>query len=72
MLSTIGLILIIVGWGIQLFSKKKSIAKNFILAYCLGVVLLVIDGWLSGLTNLAVLNSLSFVAALAVYFKIKI
>ena len=71
MLSYIGLSLIIIGWGYQLFSKKKEIQVPFVLSYCLGVIFLAVDGFTSGLTILAVLNTISFVAALAVFIKVR-
>lgn len=70
MLSYIGLVLIIVGWSIQFLNKDKNIDMKFMLLYILGVVLLAIDGFTSGLTELAVLNVISGIAAIAVLVKV--
>ena len=71
MISYAGLVLIIIGWTFQLLSKEKNIQIPFILAYCLGVILLAVDGFNSGLTILALLNTISFVVAFAVFMKIR-
>jgi hypothetical protein len=71
MISYIGMILIILGWGIQLIGKEKTVNKNFVLVYSLGVALLVADGFLGGLTILAALNLVSFLTAFAVYLKFR-
>lgn len=71
MLTYIGLVLIVIGWGYQLFSKKKEIQVPFVLAYCLGVILLAVDGFTSGLTTIAILNTISFVVAFTVFIKIR-
>lgn len=63
--------MIVIGWGYQLFSKKKDIQIPFVLAYCLGVILLAVDGFISGLTTLAILNTISFVVAFTVFMKIR-
>lgn len=66
-----GLVFIILGWVIQLLSKDKTIKRSFILVYALGDALLVIDGFQNNLTTLAILNLVSFVAAIAVLYKNK-
>ena len=68
-LSSIGLIVITVSWIIQfVFSIRgnKNVRPEFVIAYCTGVLLLVIDGFTNNLVNLAVLNIASLVGALLV------
>ncbi|MFA5413509.1 MAG: hypothetical protein WC348_03140 [Patescibacteria group bacterium] len=71
MLTNFGLLLIILAWILQLgkmLVSKKEVWPAFVAIYALGVLLLVVDGFLSGLTTLAILNLVSFAAALAVFF----
>ncbi|MCL5784594.1 MAG: hypothetical protein M1142_04560 [Patescibacteria group bacterium] len=70
-MANLGLIIIIIGWILQLLSKKPKLQSSFVLTYALGVLFLVIDGWQNHLTTLALLNLLSFSVALAVWFKFK-
>lgn len=70
-MTNLGLVLIIIGWGIQLLGKGKNIKPNFVLVYSVGAVILAIDGYRSGLVTLAVLNLISFIVALAVFFRIQ-
>ena len=69
-----GLILISAGWLIQYYAmkgKEKSIQKNFVLVNCLGILILIIDGYLAGQTYMAAGNALTLVASAAVFLKIK-
>ncbi|MFA6329962.1 MAG: hypothetical protein WCX64_04765 [Candidatus Micrarchaeia archaeon] len=70
-----GLLLITAGWAIQYYAMKgkdKSIQKKFVLVNCLGVAILVFDGFNVGaLTDTAIGNILVLVASAAVYLKIK-
>ncbi len=71
MLSNLGLGLIILAWLMQfgkMIISKRDVWPAFVLVYVLGVLLLVVDGFRSGLTTLAILNLVSFGAALAVFF----
>jgi membrane-bound ClpP family serine protease len=71
MLTNIGLVLIIFAWIFQfvkMVKNGKTIRPAFVALYAVGVLLLVIDGFMSGFTVLASLNLVSFVAALAVFF----
>jgi uncharacterized protein with PQ loop repeat len=73
-LSLIGLSLIIIGWLIQFFyqlKNKKGINPLFIIIYIIGVLVLVVDGYLSGLIELAVLNLISSIIAALVLIKLK-
>ena len=70
MITYLGLVLIIVGWGIQLLNKGRDIQKSFVLVYSLGVVLLSIDAFIGDMTILAVLNLVSFIVALAVFLRL--
>ena len=71
-LSIIGLSIIIIAWIFQFFSmnKTKKITSTFIIIYSLGVLVLVYDGFASGLTNLATANLISFLVSLAVLIKV--
>ncbi|MFH0906552.1 MAG: hypothetical protein V1824_04410 [archaeon] len=70
-LSIIGLVLIILAWIAELFKmgELKQIRPCFIALYILGVVFLVIDGFSSNLTTLAILNLITGVIALIVLIK---
>ncbi len=71
MLSNIGMVLIILGWLIQLLTKEKNMKVSFVLIYSLGVAFLAFDGLRSGVTTLGILNLISCITAFAVLFKIK-
>ena len=73
MIALIGLTLIIIAWVLQLLfmDKKKKIYASFICIYSIGIIFLVYDGFSSGLNNLAILNLVSLLAALAVLVKLK-
>lgn len=70
-MANFGLLLIIIGWWIQYLNKGKNIQVGFIIAYCFGVFLLAVDGYINGLTTLATLNLASLISALAVLYKLK-
>ena len=64
--SYIGLGLIIAGWLVQLarsWKGDKRIQPAFIGIYAVGVLALAFDGFASGLTELALLNTASLIAA---------
>jgi hypothetical protein len=63
MLDITGLILIVLGWSIQLFARTKTIQPAFPICYALGVLLLVIQGFLSGNFLIAGLNLVAVVLA---------
>jgi len=70
-----GLLLITAGWATQYFAmkgKQQAIQKNFVLVNCLGILVLVLDGFNAGaMTDAAIGNVLTLVASAAVYLKIK-
>lgn len=68
-ITYLGLLTIIIAWSFQLLSPGKTVQPWFILTYCFGVMLLVVDSMLStaDISLLAVLNLLSLLVALAVY-----
>jgi hypothetical protein len=70
-LSYIGMLLIILGWLIQFLSKDKAIKIGFVLVYAIGVLFLVVDGFMKELTFLAILNLVSFLTAFAVFVKFR-
>lgn len=72
-MANVGLLIIIAGWILQLFSlspRDKKIQPTFVLAYAVGVAFLVFDGLKSHLTTLALLNFLSLASAGAVFYKL--
>lgn len=69
-----GLLLIAAGWATQYFAmkgKEKAIQKNFVIVNCLGILLLVLDGFNTGSLDLAAGNLLVFVTSAMVLSKIK-
>lgn len=85
-MSIVGLLLIVIGWGIQVFNsskEKKQIQPYFLVLYILGAVLLVADGmfaaWtangiaglVNGLSLVTFLNILAAFLAVVVLMKIR-
>ncbi len=75
-LATIGLLVIILGWLIQLYysaTKKVFVLSiRFVVIYVVGCILLVIGALQTGNTRLVILNLVTAVAALlAGYFAKK-
>lgn len=71
-ISSFGLVCIIAGWFIQIYHAWKGvrgIQPLFLMAYILGVLLLAIDSYMLGLTELAMLNLGCMVAASLVLVK---
>ncbi|MCK4319888.1 hypothetical protein KAW38_04960 [Candidatus Micrarchaeota archaeon] len=72
-LGIAGLVLIIIGWVIQLLSikeKDREIKLPFIMIYSAGVLLLVVDNYLSGLMELALLNFVCMLTAALVLVRV--
>lgn len=73
MFAELGLMLIIIGWALLYFhlrNNKAGISLKFVGIYSLGVLFLVIDGFIAGMNRLAYLNLLSFVMAVLVFVHI--
>jgi membrane-bound ClpP family serine protease len=70
--SLIGLSIIIISWVVLFFLIKKSkrISPIFIIIYSLGVLVLVYDGFNSGLRSLAIANLISFIVSVLVLIKV--
>lgn len=71
-LSAVGLCIITGAWLIQMvyvWRWHKELQKMFVLPYMVGVGFLVIDGFMTGLYQLASLNLLCFVVALFTYLQ---
>jgi len=70
MLTTLGLAVICIAWLYEFYllvSKKDLlIGSLFVGIYACGVLLLVIDGFMSGLGSIAWLNFISFVFSIGV------
>ncbi|MFA5049476.1 MAG: hypothetical protein WC501_00550 [Candidatus Micrarchaeia archaeon] len=73
-ISLMGLVLIAIGWLIQFFymrDGKRKISNSFIIINCIGIIILIINAYLSGAYEIAFGNVLTFAAAFAVLYKIK-
>lgn len=73
-MTTLALALIAAAWLVQLLQAwggDKKIHVYFILAYALGVALLIIDAFPSGLTSDVWFNIAAFVFALLVFLKVR-
>lgn len=71
-LAQIGLIIIAIAWLIQLyfsFKGKREIRKEFIIAYMIGVLCLVIEDFKVGLNAMSYFEIGTFIAALLVLIK---
>lgn len=67
MLTFIGLGVIVFAWIYQFVSisfGNRNIQPAFVGIYAIGVLLLVVDGFMSGLSTIAAFNLVSFVVAL--------
>jgi hypothetical protein len=74
MLTTIGLTLIAIAWILQFSSVlqgNREIKRFFVVFYALGVLLLVIDGYMNKLTTMASLNLITLLLSGFVVFKLK-
>lgn len=73
-LTSIGLIIIAIGWIIQLyyvFKNKKEIQPLFVLAYMIGVLILMIGIYLSSKT-ISYYELLTLIASALVFLKLKV
>ena len=63
--SLVGLAVIVVAWILEFFfmGKKKKISPIFIGTYIIGAGLLVYDGFISGVNEMAVANLITAVVA---------
>lgn len=68
-MAIIGLVLIVLSWGVQfLLQKNEKISPAFLNLYLIGVILVVIDAFMAGNAIMAYLNLASFcIAALVLY-----
>ncbi|MBT3393628.1 MAG: hypothetical protein HN411_00765 [Waddliaceae bacterium] len=70
MLSFIGLGFIIVAWLVQYTQPViKEIKKPFIACYAIGLVFLIIDGFIGGLTMVSIMNIIVLAIASGVFYK---
>ncbi|MEI7719369.1 MAG: hypothetical protein WCI72_05855 [archaeon] len=70
--SIIGLSLVIIAWLVQLLTmdKTKRVNRYFVIIYALGVLILVYDGFNTGLINLAIANLISLVVSILVLIRV--
>ena len=76
MLTMLGLLLIILGWLVQLYisvaRKIFALSLKFVVMYAVGCILLVIDAFQKGNTLALILNlAITILALLAGYFSKK-
>ena len=71
----VGLVLLVIGWVIQLVhlmkggKNKNEIQQSFIMVYGLGIILIVLDGLLAGQLIAPALNLAVLILALAIIMK---
>jgi hypothetical protein len=73
-ITELGLLFIGAAWFIQVFDMGKKqvlLNKQFVLLYALGVALLLVDGVSNGNKTANLLNLISLLGALIVYFKLR-
>jgi len=73
-LFVIGLVLIIIGWLVQVSASWKGspkIKREFVLVYAVGVLVLVVDSYLAGSMLLAGLDFVSASTALLLFSRLK-
>lgn len=73
-ISELGLLFIGASWFVQVFdiSKKEAkLSKQFVLLYCLGTAMLLLDGLVNFSITTNLLNMVALSGALIVYFKLK-
>ncbi|MFA5349521.1 MAG: hypothetical protein WC309_04115 [Candidatus Paceibacterota bacterium] len=74
-LVILGLVLIVLGWALQVFfayKGEREIHMLFLICYALGTFVLALDGFLGSLWLPAVLNTLTLIGAALVIKKIGI
>lgn len=74
--SELGLLLVAAGWFVQAFTvpatkKEFKLSRQFVLLYVIGVVMLLIDGFLNVSKFTNILNLLTLLGALIVLFRFK-
>lgn len=70
-MAILGLIIISLAWFYQWFSAKKQIQPIFVGVYSLGVVFLIIDGFLSGAMTIGIFNVFTLVPAVLLFLKLR-
>jgi len=68
----LGLLLLIVGWLLQLVylkKGKKEISRNFLAVYGFGIIAIVFDGLMGGLIIAPILNLLVLLVIIVVMIK---
>jgi len=73
-ITELGLLFIGAAWFIQVFDIKKNqakLSKQFVLLYCLGVAMMLLEGLVNYKITTNLLNMLALSGALIVYFKLK-
>jgi hypothetical protein len=69
-MTSVGLLIIILAWTVQFvhtFQGDHKLSKAFVFCYCLGVLILVLDGYLLGAQKIANLNLLSLILSVSVF-----
>ncbi len=71
--ALLGLSLVIIAWIFQLLATlkgSKNIQPQFVLFYLIGVIFLIMDGFSSGLNDVAFLNIVCLLVSLAVFVRL--
>lgn len=74
MLEIIGLLLIAAAWIFQLVHIRRfgnKLCTKFLKLYILGVILLIVDGFINGLTAIAALNLIALALASVALFRVR-
>lgn len=66
-MADLGLLVIAVGWFLQYQAKGNKLTTNFLILYIVGVVLLILDGFVHNFGLSSLLNLASAVLAFLVY-----
>ena len=73
-INELGLLFIGAAWFIQVFDinkKEAKLNKQFVLLYCLGTAMLLLDGLVNFSVTTNLLNLIALSGALIAYFKLK-
>jgi len=71
--ALLGLGLVVIAWIIQLvysWKGSKEIKNRFLVIYAVGIALLVIDGYRTGMKSVAIFNLISLVIAMIIFIRV--
>ncbi|HRN96657.1 MAG TPA: hypothetical protein PLD54_04380 [Candidatus Levybacteria bacterium] len=70
-MTLLGLLLICGAWVVQYLGKAQNLKKEFVVIYAVGSLILAYDGFVSGVFQIAILNTFVGVMALLIFRKLK-